>query len=94
MDGEGLFMWADGRKYNGQYKEDKKHGYGVFEWPDGRKYKGEWDNGKQHGKGVFVNADNTEKEGIWNDGKRVKWTDEWESIEMEIYNNYFFKINL
>ena len=29
-----VFTWNDGRKYNGEYKDDKKHGYGVFEWPD------------------------------------------------------------
>jgi hypothetical protein len=32
MDGEGVFVWPDGRKYHGQYKDDKKEGYGVFEW--------------------------------------------------------------
>jgi hypothetical protein len=32
MDGEGLFLWPDLRKYEGSYKEDKKEGYGVFEW--------------------------------------------------------------
>lgn len=40
MDGAGEFIWPDGRKYNGNYLEDKKHGFGEFEWPDGRKYKG------------------------------------------------------
>lgn len=46
MDGSGTFIWADGRKYVGQYLDDKKHGEGTFEWPDGRKYKGSWQNGK------------------------------------------------
>jgi hypothetical protein len=32
MDGEGVFSWPDKRKYTGQYKDDKKHGYGLFEW--------------------------------------------------------------
>jgi len=40
MDGKGIFSWPDSRKYDGDYLDDKKHGYGVFEWPDGRKYKG------------------------------------------------------
>ena len=31
-----VFTWDDGRKYEGEYKDDKKHGYGVFEWPDSR----------------------------------------------------------
>lgn len=40
MDGEGEFVWPDGRKYVGNYVEDKKHGFGEFEWPDGRRYRG------------------------------------------------------
>lgn len=26
----------DGRRYKGEYKNDKKEGYGEFKWPDGR----------------------------------------------------------
>lgn len=40
MHGRGLFTWADGRSYDGEYFEDKKQGYGVFNWPDGRRYEG------------------------------------------------------
>ena len=42
MHGQGIFTWADGRKYIGMYQNDKKHGYGTFEWPNGRKYIGDW----------------------------------------------------
>ena len=42
MHGKGVFKWSDGRKYEGDYFEDKKHGIGHFEWPDGRKYTGQW----------------------------------------------------
>ena len=46
MHGKGTFTWFDGRKYVGEYVEDKKQGYGEFIWPDGRSYKGDWFNGK------------------------------------------------
>jgi L1 cell adhesion molecule like protein len=46
MHGRGVFTWPDGRKYEGEYVEDKKEGKGVFYWPDGRQYKGNWLNGK------------------------------------------------
>lgn len=36
MDGKGEFTWSDGRKYVGEYVDDKKQGYGVFSWPDNR----------------------------------------------------------
>jgi len=46
MNGKGEFKWPDGRKYIGNYENDKKEGHGVFYWPDGRKYDGYWKNGK------------------------------------------------
>lgn len=45
MNGKGNFTWPDGRKYIGEYIEDKKHGYGQFIWPDGRTFEGQWFNG-------------------------------------------------
>ena len=56
MDGKGIFTWPDGRKYEGDYKDDKKEGYGIFEWTDGKKYRGYWLNGKQNGEGEFYNV--------------------------------------
>jgi len=26
MEGTGVFIWSDGRKYEGEYLDDKKHG--------------------------------------------------------------------
>ena len=46
MDGYGEFIWPDGKKYKGNYIEDKKEGYGEFFWPDGRIYRGNWLEGK------------------------------------------------
>ena len=40
MNGRGVYFWKDGRKYDGEYVNDKKHGFGIYTWPDGRcKYK-------------------------------------------------------
>ena len=40
MHGKGKVEWADGKVYEGDYENDKKHGFGTFSWPDGRKYVG------------------------------------------------------
>lgn len=64
MEGKGVFTWLDGRRYEGEYKNDKKEGFGVFLFRDGRVYEGEWKNGKQHGRGVFKKK-NVSREGIW-----------------------------
>jgi hypothetical protein len=34
MEGRGIYTWKDGRKYEGEYKLDKKHGYGIYTWND------------------------------------------------------------
>ncbi|CAJ1443125.1 unnamed protein product [Effrenium voratum] len=49
MSGMGSMTWPDGSRYEGEYKNDFRHGQGTLTWPDGRKYKGQWANGKQDG---------------------------------------------
>ena len=39
MHGKGVYRWKDGRKYEGEYLNDKKSGFGIYQWADGRSYK-------------------------------------------------------
>ena len=32
MHGKGVYTWKDGRRYEGDYLNDKKHGLGVYIW--------------------------------------------------------------
>jgi hypothetical protein len=76
MHGYGIYIYADGVRYDGQYLNDKKQGYGVYYWTDGRKYDGYWFKGKQHGIGVYLDTNkNSVKYGLWEMAKRVKWFD-------------------
>ncbi len=34
--GKGVFMWADGSKYTGDFFNNNIEGEGVYEWADGR----------------------------------------------------------
>lgn len=45
MHGYGRYILPDGKRYEGQYKDDQKHGFGIYIWPDGRLYKGFWQHG-------------------------------------------------
>lgn len=76
MHGKGVFTWADGRKYEGEYYDDKKQGHGIFHWPDGRQYNGFWMAGKQQGVGIYFNAKGEVRYGRWENGKRIKWISE------------------
>ena len=74
MEGVGIYQWTDGRRYEGQYKEDKKSGFGIYHWQDGRVYIGYWSGGKQHGLGTFKSPEfEGLKYGLWEDGKRIQW---------------------
>jgi hypothetical protein len=66
----GVYSWADGREYNGNWKENKMHGYGVFKWPDGRIYRGDYKEDKKHGKGSFTWPDGKCYDGDWHEGKQ------------------------
>ena len=73
MNGKGVFTWADGRRYEGEFKDDKREGYGEHFWPDGTKYKGNWVNGFQEGKGSCYKLETKNWiEGTWKKGKRLK----------------------
>lgn len=76
MEGMGVFSWKDGRRYEGEYRNDRKEGYGEFQWPDGRMYKGSWKSGKQDGEGLFISDKGISRKGIWKEGKRISWVDE------------------
>ena len=42
----GAFMFDDGDKYVGEWKEDKMHGHGTYTWANGEKYIGEFRDGR------------------------------------------------
>lgn len=71
LDGYGEFLWPDGKKYFGYYKDDNKHGFGIFVWSTNplKAYIGFWKDGRQHGIGIMVNS-NTVKHGLWSEGKK------------------------
>lgn len=36
MHGHGVLVWKDGKKYEGEFVNDKREGKGTFTWADGR----------------------------------------------------------
>merc|ERR1712146_272366 len=45
--GHWVKIWANGDKYDGEWKNGKKEGHGVLTWANGDKYEGDWKNGKK-----------------------------------------------
>ena len=74
MNGQGTYIYQDGDKYEGEWRDDKRHGKGTvtYRGTDGsivEQYQGEWAEGKMHGYGRYVYADSGVYEGQWVDGK-------------------------
>ena len=54
VNGKGTFIWPNGDKYNGDWKNQKPHGLGTFKWVNGTKYIGDWEFGIQNGQGTVT----------------------------------------
>ena len=67
--GKGTFIFSDGAKYIGDFKDGKLNGSGIFSAPNGLKYVGEVKDNRYHGYGVLNYPDGTSYEGQFNDGK-------------------------
>ena len=72
-DCQGTFLWPDGEKYVGEFRDDKRSGQGTFTWTTGEKYVGEFRDNKRNGKGTRYSASGTVLErGFWKDGELVR----------------------
>ncbi len=72
---EGTYTWADGDKYVGEWRDDKKNGQGTYTYADGDKYVGEFRDDKKHGQGTYFFADGRVWHGLfrndeWNRGRQ------------------------
>ena len=69
---KGTIIYRNGGeyKYEGEWKDNKKHGQGTIISSDGGKYEGEWKDNKKHGKGILTFADGSKHEGEWDLGNK------------------------
>ena len=45
----GIHTYEHGDVYEGEWKDDKRHGFGKYTFIDGAIYEGEWRNNKNNG---------------------------------------------
>ena len=70
MHGRGVYRYADGSVYEGDFKDGKKHGLGMDRYADGAVYEGDWKDDKMHGRGVCRYPSGEVYEGDYKDGKK------------------------
>ena len=65
--GYGVMTYADGHKYEGEWKDNLRHGKGTLSYPDNAKYIGSFDNDKMHGYGEYHFANGNVYKGEFED---------------------------
>ena len=66
-------IFHDGRHYEGEWRDGKRHGWAIETLPDGGRYEGEWRDDKRHGWAIETLPDGGRYEGEWRDDKRHGW---------------------
>jgi hypothetical protein len=69
-DGRGMYTYALGGKYDGEWKGGMIHGRGVKTFKNGGKYDGEWKDGSHHGRGVKTFKNGDKYDGEWEGGSK------------------------
>jgi hypothetical protein len=84
LNGKGVIVYSAGEKYEGEFKNGKRHGKGVYTWTQGEmkgsRYEGEYFEGQRHGKGKLVLSTGKTYTGEFKNGKYdgkgiIIWTD-------------------
>jgi hypothetical protein len=47
--GKGVFQYADGDRFEGEYSEGLMDGLGVYQWANGSVFMGQWKENNMHG---------------------------------------------
>jgi len=71
FNGKGVYVYDNGTRYEGEFKNGLIEGYGVSKFYNGDEYTGLWKNHKIDGEGFYRYADGTTKVGIWREGSFV-----------------------
>jgi hypothetical protein len=61
-------------KYDGEFKENSRHGIGSYTFADGSVYEGDWRDNVPCGKGIFRWQDGSVYDGHWKDGESFNFS--------------------
>ena len=67
--GKGTKEFKDGSVYEGEFKNNKMHGYGKIFFKDGSIYQGNFKNNHRDGTGISRNKDRSQQRVIYQNGK-------------------------
>ena len=65
-------MYANGDRFEGQYKNGKKSGKGIYYFKTGEKFEGEWLKDERNGEGTFIKKNGKTEKQYYENGKLKK----------------------
>ncbi len=72
VNGQGVFAYPEGSRYEGQFRNRLPDGYGSFYYANGNQYSGSFRRGNRHGRGTLVRTDGTALSGEWRFGEFIE----------------------
>ena len=66
---KGLYKYVNSDRYDGEWKDGKRHGRGIFQWANGDEFSGGWNDGARHGQGVQYYRNGDLYSGEWKNDK-------------------------
>ena len=76
IDGFGTFVFRDGSRYIGSFKDKKQEGKGAMSYANGDKYTGDWKAGIYDGEGTLYLQNGSKVSGLWRSGVYAGLTQE------------------
>ncbi|MBK9110104.1 MAG: hypothetical protein IPM92_17500 [Saprospiraceae bacterium] len=70
--GRGVFKYADGSKYVGEFVDGEPVGPGICYYSNGDRYEGQWKNHSPNGEGMMYFTSGLIYGAVWDHGKAVK----------------------
>jgi hypothetical protein len=71
VNGQGVFAYPDGSRYEGYFRNGKPNAGGTFFYPNKDKYVGNFRNGLRNGNGTLIQANGATTTGEWKEGEFV-----------------------
>jgi hypothetical protein len=73
MHGFGVLSYSINKSFEGEFSDDKKHGFGIFK-NNGKTYLGNFVFDKLEGE-VLIIENGKEKNSLWKDNKKISYLD-------------------
>ncbi|CAF5228910.1 unnamed protein product, partial [Rotaria magnacalcarata] len=67
--GHGIYWFANGQIYDGEWIDDKGNGQAIYMWPDKTQHRGMFKDSLKHGYGILAFPDGRVWKGFWENDK-------------------------